>query len=253
MDFRLNQGGSERDSGAFSIYVALSGLTAVLDHYLQYLYQVTKDPSISVGRLELCLNRWVDSLDGDVRRVITRGTSLQFPGAANLRLAYLSVQLLTHRVTMDDTRSRDGANSEALANQYISVRRTAEDIVLFAQELQEEHLGDFWLPVSAFAFPSTVSFLLRCALETERSPRELANNNCVKLAWDLIMALRRHKDNSDWDLGDICLAQHGEVVEKLMAPVEADENNAPILGYEDILLPDDLLINDIFGSLSNPC
>ncbi|XXH04051.1 hypothetical protein Hte_010462 [Hypoxylon texense] len=247
VEFRLNQGNSERDLGALSVFTALSGLTDVLDYYLQYLYQVKRDASIAASSLKLRLNRWVDSLEGDVRRVITRGTSLQLPGAANLRLAYLSVQLLTHRVEMENTRSRDNANDESLTNQYINARRTAEDIVLFVQELQEQHLGDFWLPVSAFTFPSTVSFLLRCALETETSPRELAKNNCVKLAWDLIAALRYHKDNSSWDLGDICLAQYGEVVEKLMVAVETNENDAAVLCYEDILLPDDLFINDIFG------
>lgn len=242
-----NQGGSEQDLGAFSVFVALSGLTDVLDYYLQYLYQVKKDASITVGSLKLRLNRWVDSLVGDVRRVITRGSSLQIPGAANIRLAYLSIQLLTHRVEMEDTRSKDGTNDESLANQYINIRRTAEDIVLFVQELQEEQLGDFWLPVSAFAFPSTVSFLLRCALETESSPRELANNSYVGLARDLLAALRRHKEDSNWDLSDICLAQHGEVVEKLMTTGETDEYDTTILSYEDILLPDSLFINDIFG------
>jgi hypothetical protein len=32
------------------------------------------------------------------------------------------------------------------------------------QELGETQLGDFWLPVVAFTFSATVTFLIRCAL-----------------------------------------------------------------------------------------
>ncbi|KAI1140048.1 fungal-specific transcription factor domain-containing protein [Hypoxylon sp. FL0543] len=245
---RLNQpGASQENSEARSVFLALSGLTDVLDHYLQRLYRVDKGAGTPAARLELRLNRWVESLENDVRQIITRGTSLNIPGAPNLRLAYLSVQLLTHRIRMEDSRSREEVDDDVFANQYIHIRRTAEDIVFLVQELREEQLGDFWLPVSAFTFPSTVAFLLRCALETEKSPSELAKSSSVKLTWDLITALRNHK-NSGWDLGDICLAQHAEIVEKLASPVDANEDSAAVTGYEDIMIPDDLFINDIFSS-----
>ncbi|KAI1767145.1 fungal-specific transcription factor domain-containing protein [Hypoxylon sp. FL1150] len=249
MEFQqLNHGVSERRLGAFSVFIALWGLTDVLDCYLQYLYQVKKNSNISVGSLKLGLNRWVDSLEGDVRLIITRCTSSPIPGAANLRLAYLSVRLLTDRIEMDDARSREGTDRETLANHHINVRRTAEDIVTLVHELQEEQLRDFWLPVSAFAFSSTVSFLLRCALETKSSPAELAEDKCVKLAGVLTAALRRHKDNSDWDLGDICLEQHEEVVGKLLTPPEDD---APYSSFGEIMFPDELFSRDIFGGLLN--
>ncbi|KAI0853047.1 fungal-specific transcription factor domain-containing protein [Daldinia vernicosa] len=249
VEYQLNRVDSQRQHDAMAIFVALSELTDVLDYYLQYLYHVKNKVNIPIDSLELRLNRWVEGLGDDIRQVITRGIFLNIPGEPNLRLAYLSIKLLTHRIRMENARSKDEATSDSLANQYISIRSTAEHIVFLVQELQDEQLRDFWLPISAFAFSSTVSILLRCALETEKSPKELSKNSSIRLAWDLITALRRHRDNSGWDLGDTCLAQHAEVVEKLVAPIQSDEHSISISNtdYEDFIIPDDLLVSEMFG------
>ncbi|KAI1394427.1 fungal-specific transcription factor domain-containing protein [Hypoxylon trugodes] len=247
VEYQFNANRQE-DTSANSVFVALSGLTDILDHYLQYLYRIDKETSGYADSLELGLNRWVENLEPNIRPIIVRGASLNIPGAPNLRLAYLSMKLLTHRIRMEEIRSRDELVNDALANQYIQTRRTAEDIVFFVQQLQEEHLQDFWLPVSAFAFPSTITFLLRSALEAGRSPSELAKSTSIKLALDLITALRRHKEYSGWDLGDICLAQHAEIVEKLASPVQTDSEHNTTTIYGDMLIPDDLFsFNDIFS------
>jgi hypothetical protein len=234
---------------AVSVFVALSGLTEVLDHYLQHLYRVDRDQSSYITNLEFKLNRWVESLGTDVRRIITRGTHLDLPGAANLRLAYLSTQLLLRRLELEDDRDRGVMDADMLANRYMKVRRTAEEIVLLVQELQEDHLGDFWLAVSAFVFPSTATFLLRCALETEDSQAGLAQSSSLRLAWDLIVALRSHRDKTGWDLGDICLAQHAEVVERLMVPPEDGEATASLPALQEINMQDASFIDELFPSL----
>ncbi|KAH9907077.1 fungal-specific transcription factor domain-containing protein [Xylariomycetidae sp. FL2044] len=239
----------QRDLSAISVFVALSELTNVLDQYLQYLYQIDRRAANSTRNLELSLNRWVEGLEGDVRWVITRGTRLDLPGAANLRLAYLSVQLLTHRLQLEEDRTRGNIDEDVLANRYIHVRRTAEDIVVLVLELGEQQLGDFWLPMSAFIFPSTVTFLLRCALETEKSPSGLAQSTSLKLAWDLITGLRRHRESSSWDLGDICLAQHAELVEKLMSPARDGLDRPMVPDHQDIMIPDASFIDELFPSL----
>ncbi|KAI1632651.1 fungal-specific transcription factor domain-containing protein [Biscogniauxia mediterranea] len=243
------------ESEAISIFIALSGLTDVLDHYLQYLYRSKRDASSSIRNLEFRLNQWVESLEGGARWVITRGTQLNLPGAANLRLTYLSLQLLTHRIRLEDDRSKGDVHADSLATRYIHVRRTAEDIVLLVKELQDQQLGDFWLPTSAFTFPSTVTFLLRCALETENSPAGLAESMSLRLASDLISALRQHQESSSWDLGDICLAQHAEIVEKLMTPssssssTHAEENTPLGLGSQDAIIQDVSFVDELFPSL----
>ncbi|KAI1653857.1 fungal-specific transcription factor domain-containing protein [Daldinia decipiens] len=193
VEYQLNRADLQRQHDAMSVFVALSELTDVLDYYLQYLYQVRKEANTPIDSLELRLNRWVESLGDDVRQAITRGVLLNVPGEPNLRLAYLSVKLLTHRIRMENAGSKNEINSDDLANQYINIRSTAEHIVFLVQELQEEQLRDFWLPMSAFAFSSTVSILLRCALETEKSPNKLSQSSSIRLAWDLITALRRQR------------------------------------------------------------
>lgn len=248
-----SHGGDGDIVGAASVFVALYTLSEVLDHYLQHIY--TLDPEAngsSVRSLKFRLNSWVESLEGEVRKIIVRGTRLCFPGAANLRLAYLSVQLLQQRIELDFDRDRARSGSEddttIVSNQYISARRTAEDVVHFIQELEEKQLGDFWLSVSAFALSSTVTFLFRCALVTENSPGALAQSPSLKLARDLIDSLRQHRDTASWDLGDLCLAQHSEVVERLMTP-ELANDSLLISSYDDLGVPDASLISELFPSL----
>lgn len=81
------------------------------------------------------------------------------------------------------------------------------------------------------SFPSTTTFLLRCAVEcgaytADTDARDASatssssSSSSLGLAWELLSALRRHRDTSGWDLGDICLAQHEDVVRRLVVAVE---------------------------------
>ncbi|KAM0276895.1 hypothetical protein ACHAQH_006267 [Verticillium albo-atrum] len=145
------------------------------------------------------------------------------PGASNLRLAYLSIKLLLRRIELN--RDKETANSlpHKLENRYMEVRRTAEEIVSLVQEFEEAQLGDFWLPVAAFTFSHTVTFLIRCALETEDSPLGLSQSPSLNMAKELLDALRQHQAHRGWDLADISLAQHSEIVDKLLTPDPADD------------------------------
>lgn len=195
---------SLRDIDAASVFIALYTLTETLDSYLQHIYSLDTETNASVRGLGFRLNSWVESLEGQIRMIIVRGTQLSFPGAANLRLAYLSVQLLQHRIELDFDRARTDIDADTISHQYVSARRTA-DVVHFLQELRKQHLGDFWLSVSAFALSSTVTFLLRCALVAENNDVGLAESSSLKLTRDLIDILRQHRDAGCWDLGDLCL------------------------------------------------
>jgi hypothetical protein len=65
---------------------------------------------------------------------------------------------------------------------------------------------------SAYHFTSAATLTLRCALEAHNvdTARE-----CVANAKRLLDFLRDAKDEANWDLADICLAQCETVVEKL--------------------------------------
>ncbi|RYP08341.1 hypothetical protein DL765_008817 [Monosporascus sp. GIB2] len=133
-------------------------------------------------------------------------------------------------------------DADADANQYNPVRRTADDIVHFVRELGERQLGDFCLSIGgAFVFSSTVTFLLRCALVAENNDNHrgqggLAQSTSLRLAWDL---------------GNLCLAQHCEVVERLMATAEASDSLLAVPSHDDIGIgiPDASFIGEMFPSL----
>lgn len=221
-------------------------LTDVLDHCLEHVYNIRIESQNPTRNLELDLNKWVDSLTGEIRKIIIRGSNLDIPGASNLRLAYLATRLLLRRIDLDRERQAQDPNPEAMANRTMEARRTAEDIVVLVQELGEAQLGDFWLPVAAFTFSSTVTFLIRCALETEQGAG-LTESGSLRMASDFLDSLRSHQRNSGWDLADICLAQHSEVVERLLnssPPVINSETNA-----EQHFVHDMAFVDDMFPSI----
>lgn len=207
---------------AIAVFIALYGLTEVLGECLYSLYDLSpqsQKQQVTDSNLEFRLNSWVESLTGPVRGVILRGHNLSLPGAANLRLAYLATLLLLRRVELEAARENalDNADSGSgdLPNKYLRAQRIAEEIVLLVSELGRDQLGDFWLPGAAFVFSSTETFLLRCAVECDTDTKR---SSLLRLAWDLIVALRRHREEAEWDLGDMCLAQYEDVVKRLVMP-----------------------------------
>ncbi|KAL9093597.1 MAG: hypothetical protein Q9165_003992 [Trypethelium subeluteriae] len=102
-------------------------------------------------------------------------------------------------------------------NPSTPVRRAAEEIVLFIQELDKHSLGDFWLPTNAFVILSTMALLLRCAVEEGALGAQLPEAMSFKLAQDLRKALQSYKQDAAWDLGDICISQFSDVLDKFAA------------------------------------
>lgn len=229
-EYLLGPNDTRMDHKAASVFIALVGLTEVLEAFLDHVYCVRRDLlGFSVSDLDVGLNSWVDSLTDDVRKIVIRGTDeLNTPGASNLRLAFLAMRMLLRRIELN--RDRDvaaGSDPQKLNNRYMQIRRTAEDIVHLVQELNRTQLADFWLPVAAFTFSHTVTFLIRCALETENTPVGLSQSPSLKMANELLAALRSHQERCGWDLADICLSQHAEVLEKLMTQNPSDDQLAP--------------------------
>ncbi|KAK2590865.1 hypothetical protein QQS21_011439 [Conoideocrella luteorostrata] len=235
------------------VFIALVRLTDVLDQYLQHTYDIDQDKSWDTTKLEQALNNWVDGLPGTCRLIIIRGSKSDIQGAANLRLAYLTTRLLLQRIELEADKRNYGSIDQRILNRYTQARHTAEDILLLLQELQADDLGGFWLSVTAFAFPATVNFLLRCALETESSLTGLAQSGSFLIARDIITALRSHKKNYDWDLADICLAQHADIVDKILAGTTADNHiDGAVLDLQELDMLDVSILDQYFPSLWDP-
>ncbi|KAJ5230028.1 hypothetical protein N7489_010736 [Penicillium chrysogenum] len=228
----------ERDHEANAVFIELMNLTDVLDHCLEQVYSIRIETQGPSRNLELELNKWVDSLTGDIRKIIIRGSNLSIPGASNLRLAYLATRLLLRRIDLDHERQAPESNAEQMANRVMEARRTAEDIVVLVQELGETQLGDFWLPVVAFTFSATVTFLIRCALETDQAAG-LARSGSLRMASDLF--------------GFVAVASqelwHSDVIDKLLKsepPVgNSGEMNAEL---RQPFMPDMSFVDDMFPS-----
>ncbi|CAH0014830.1 unnamed protein product [Clonostachys rhizophaga] len=255
LEYMADNAASGMQHRAASVFIALASLTDVLDQHLQYIYQVRKDETGSTVQLELALNNWVESLSGTVRLIILRGSHLDIPGAANLRFSYLTTRLLLERIELEADKQSYDPHDQRLSNRYIQARRTAEEILIMTQELQQEQMGDFWLATSAFSYPATVNFLLRCGLETESSPVELVRSPPFKIAQDLIETLRSHQDKFSWDLARVCLAQHAEIVDKILSSVSSSESqggNSGSFDPQEFVLPDASFIDQFFPSLWDP-
>jgi hypothetical protein len=208
-----------------SCFVAFTTLTEVLGHTLDHIYQLGKDftkmPQASPFELESFLINWEDSLSDNLRRLVIRGTNLVGPGAANLRLAYLSVKLLIRRSLLDWDRL--SLHIDDVDSQYhIQARRVSEEIVDFVRELDEIHCHDFWIPQNAYSLTSATTFLLRSALNS----RGLARNSSLKLARTMIDTLGSHRRKYAWDLANNCLSNCSDLVEKIETACEYSNLNA---------------------------
>lgn len=250
----LRQSSMEANNSRFEItakvFISLVALSEVLGLFLQYVYSVRRE-RLTTTDLELALNQWTEKLEGPCRRIVLHGSHLEVNGAANLRLAYLTAKLLLQRIQLEAEKQMNGVNEEQIMNRYSAARMTSEEMLMLIQDFQRDHLGDFWMAVSSFSFPSAVNFLLRCALETENTPEGLVQSHSFKIAHDLITALRSHQEQHKWDLGDVCIAQHAEIVEKILAGVAPDEqggNNSSL----DLQEFDASILDHVFPSIWDP-
>jgi hypothetical protein len=218
-----------------SCFIALTTLTQVLGHCLEHVYHLERGlPSQqedSPHRLESLLTGWEDSLDDNLRRLVIRGTSLNGPGVANLRLCYLAVKLLIQRTQLDWDRVSLQIN-DIDSRHYIQVRRIAEEIVDFVRELNEDHFGDFWIPLNAYSLTSATTFLMRSALNS----RGQTHNPPLNLARTMINTLESHRSTYNWDLADNCLLNCKDLVAKI--ELACEESSINTQEFQDFLSDD---------------
>ncbi|KAL2850633.1 fungal-specific transcription factor domain-containing protein [Aspergillus pseudoustus] len=237
------------EKAAASVFVALTTLTDVLAHYLEHVYSVSRNfqpSSLSETDLEQVLRDWEDSLNDDVRHLVLRGINLDIPGAANFRLAYLSVKLLLSRIQLNMNKTSHQADDETLSPFYMHAQRAAEEIAYLVQELDEMQCSGFWIPVHAFSLTSATMFLLRSGLRL----RNRGRNTPLKIARDMVHALQSHRQNFDWDLADNCLTSCSELLDRIGAAAEGD-TGLPVPEFPGI--PEDLeidpaLLEELFGA-----
>ncbi|KAL4946056.1 fungal-specific transcription factor domain-containing protein [Aspergillus oleicola] len=254
---------SPSERAAASVFVALATLTDVLARYLEHVYLVSNDPSQSKDKemtemdLEQILRDWEESLSSDVRHLVLRGINLDIPGAANFRLAYLAVKLLLRRLQLNMSKNSLNVSDDIVSPYYMHAQRAAEEIAFLMQELDKTQFLGFWIPVQSFSLTSATMFLLRSGLRMRTETR----NTPLKIARDMITALQSHRRNFDWDLADNCLANCGELLDRIGmvetgngpgANGNGNGNGNGIVGADFPDIPQDLeiepnLLEELFG------
>lgn len=242
-----NAGGHDTTStdASFKIFESLSTLTEVVGNYLEQLYDIRNMPRKRSSRaaLDVALDAWTDTLTGGVRQVILRGVNLDMPGAANLRLCFLAAKFISCRVELHEMETN--AETEYFNEHLRQTRKIVEDIVYFVHELTVKQLGDFWLPIAAFVFSSTAAFLLRQAIQVEIPTLTPAQSMSLSLVKNLLVSLRVHHEEHGWDLGEICLAEYEEVVEKVYASEVALEADLDWLDSGPLFMTDPMFFESI--------
>lgn len=234
------------DRAAASVFVALISLTNILARLLEHIYSISREfsQSGSSEELEQVLRDWEESLSDETRHIVLRGTHLNIPGAANFRLAYLSVKLLLRRIQLKMSKQSLSID-DATSPFYMHAQRAAEEIAYLVQELDEAQIRGFWIPAHAFSLTSATMFLLRSGLRTS------GRNTPLKIARDMVNTLQAHRRNFDWDLADDCVAQCCEILDQI-GVTETEDAAAPefpgfpeFSGTFDI---DQSMLEELFGN-----
>lgn len=198
-------------SSVSQIFTSLVSLTEVLGTSLEHVYSVdTVSSSTTPESLAALLIDWENGLPLELKHTILKNNAnIHHPGAANLRLAYLAVTLLQRRIQLN-LNTPPSSNEE----QYSAAHVAAETIVHFVQCLHETPFPGFWIPMNAYALTSATTFLLRSALHGSAH-----SALSIRLARQMVCALRELRDRYGWDLADHCLGQCSEMLDKVESVV----------------------------------
>jgi hypothetical protein len=104
------------------------------------------------------------------------------------------------------------------------------------------------LPDNAYQLSSTAMFLLRCAIETEDKQ---IKDTCLSSLKNLIDYLEKAKEESDWDIGNVCLAHCKTAISRMLASQSMIRENAGLTtefrGFSEFISGDLEDLNVISG------
>ncbi|THC88508.1 hypothetical protein EYZ11_012042 [Aspergillus tanneri] len=206
---------SEKHARGADCFIHLCTLTNILGEVLPLTYHLDVDQKLiwkQIRRLELDLCEWEDSLPAHLRP--GSGDQTRTSGSSSLRLGYLSVRLLLHRISLHvATLSDEIDRSESTRYHLAQLRRSAQDVVEYVCFLTKSQLQEFWLPYTAHHLILTVIILLRCTVE---STEKIVVESCKSGLRRLWTKLQNAAEDDGWDLGNICITQCAESVSKIL-------------------------------------
>lgn len=242
---------------AAECYIELCKLTEIIGDVLPLIYHIRSGndgiAAEQTSRSEIELNRWhqgrpkwINYSEFENRPVV--------PGLVNLQLSYLAVRMLLRRLAWHEICQRE---ADPPPSWLESCLEAAENIVRFLCSLKLIDLNGFWLPYNAHHFTSAVTLMLRCGLQTT----DLAiRKRSMASARTLVDCLRRFKDEQNWDLAEIALAQSENVLKPIeealakraAANMQAQHMSHSSPGAEDAFWDNPLLQYPGFGWSGQP-
>ncbi|KAH7342732.1 C6 transcription factor [Rhexocercosporidium sp. MPI-PUGE-AT-0058] len=185
-------------------FIALCHLSEILGQALPLVYdlegQNQKDTSKIIRRIEADLDEWEDTLPNylsyDSHQAAVSGSS-------SLRLCFLSLKMLICRISLHAISQQGSTEAlEAYRFRQVESRHSAQAIVDFITSLKTSQLAEFWLPYTAYYLTSTITLLLRFAVETTE---DSVAETCVSSVKMFTSWLRHAREVDDWDLAEDCL------------------------------------------------
>ncbi|KAH7419296.1 hypothetical protein BKA64DRAFT_650497 [Cadophora sp. MPI-SDFR-AT-0126] len=185
-------------------FIALCQMTEILGQALPLVYDLEgisqKDTSKIIRRIEVDLDKWEESLPDYLSSISNR---VAVSGSSSLRLCYLSLKMLICRISLHAVFQQGSTEAiEAYRFRQVESRHAAQAIVDFIISLKTFHLAEFWLPYTTYYLTSTITLLLRFAVETTE---DSIAENCVSSVKMFTAWLRNAREIDDWDLAEDCL------------------------------------------------
>ncbi|KAH8817212.1 fungal-specific transcription factor domain-containing protein [Xylogone sp. PMI_703] len=241
---------ARRNETVARTFLSLCSLTEVLGSYLEYIYDINKESKSfdslerQIRRLEVQLDDWeTENFHDEVAGTVP----LSSPGAANLRLAYLAIKLLLRRIDLDLSKQNQSEQQNISYKRHRAIEAAA-NIVTFLNDLTPQLIADFWLPVNAFSLTSAITLLLRCEVELIAAGKASSNDRPLEIARQLLDILCKHRDESGWDIGDICLSQYSGIVDRLLEAIHSEPQWTET-DLEEMMMPGIAIRDDLFPSL----
>ncbi|KAH6724188.1 C6 transcription factor [Leptodontidium sp. MPI-SDFR-AT-0119] len=185
-------------------FIALCHLSEILGQALPLIYdlegQTQKDTSKFIRRIEADLDKWEDALPDYLS---STSPNASISGSSSLRLCFLSLKMLICRISLHNVSQQGSTEAiEAYRFRQVESRCAAQAIVDFITSLKTFQLAEFWLPYTAYYLTSTITLLLRFAVETTE---DSVAETCVSRVKMFTSWLRHAREVDDWDLAEDCL------------------------------------------------
>ncbi|OJD35573.1 c6 transcription factor [Diplodia corticola] len=205
---------------AAECFIQLCRLSQILGDVLPLVYDLSEpDKEIwrKLRRLECDLDEWEQKLPEFLQvGAVENATSVS--GASSLHFGYLSVRMLTCRLSYRVAAREKGSDAPDVRQyHFTTLRRAATRIADFVCLLKSSHLREFWLSFTGHLLVSAATVLLRCAIDT-------ANATVAEECRNTLKTLRRRlhlaKSKDNWDLADMFIKRCDEPISRIIAPLD---------------------------------